>query len=99
MSLCIHMPASAKQRRQTINLRISGTQKALIDKAAEVSGRNRSEFMLDAASREAETVLLDRRYFLLPDPDFERFLRLLDKPSSANSRLQRLLRDKPAWER
>jgi uncharacterized protein (DUF1778 family) len=61
------MPGAAikdKTRRgETINLRVSQRQKIVIDRAAAALGRNRSDFMLDAASREAESVLLDRRYF------------------------------------
>jgi uncharacterized protein (DUF1778 family) len=46
-------------RRETINLRANQQQKALIDRAAEALGRSRSDFMLEIACREAETVLLD----------------------------------------
>lgn len=87
------------QRSQTINLRVSRAQKALIDKAAEALGRNRSDFMLDAASREAETVLLERRYFSLPPQEFRRFASLLDRPPASNSRLRRLLKTTPPWQK
>lgn len=50
---------------ETINLRASRNQKAIIDRAAEVLGRSRSEFMFDAECRKAETVLLGCRYFWL----------------------------------
>jgi len=54
-------------RGETINLRASRKQKVLIDRAAEALGRSRSDFMLDTACREAESVLLDRRYFTLSE--------------------------------
>lgn len=50
-----------RARGETINLRASSKQKAMIDRAAEALGRTRSDFMLDTACREAESVLLDRR--------------------------------------
>lgn len=50
-------------RGEMINLRASKKQKRLIDRAAELLGRTRSDFMLDTACREAKTVLLDGRYF------------------------------------
>src|ERR1041385_8087843 len=56
-----------RTRQGTINLRISDAQKELIDRAAQALGRNRSDFMLETACREAESVLLDRRYFALPE--------------------------------
>ena len=55
----------ATGRGETLNLRATRKQKALIDQAAEALGRSRSDFMLDIACREAESVLLDRRYFSL----------------------------------
>ena len=52
------MPAITTRTR-TINLRIGDERRALIDRAAEATGKDRTEFMLDAATREATTVLLD----------------------------------------
>lgn len=44
-----------------INIRVSKHTRALIDKAAEVLGRNRSEFVLDVVQERATQVLLDSR--------------------------------------
>jgi len=78
-------------RRETISVRASQKQKAIIDRAAEVLERNRSEFMLEAACREAETVLLDCRYFGLSMESFKRFTAMFDKPPASNPKLRRLL--------
>ena len=59
--------ASRKLRVENINLRVNRDQKALIDRAASALGRNPSDFMLEAACKEAESVLLDRRYFVLSE--------------------------------
>jgi uncharacterized protein (DUF1778 family) len=88
-----------EDRNQTINLRAKRSQKALIDRAAAALGRNRSDFMLDAACREAEAVLLDRRYFALPTEEFRRFTTMLDKPPASNPKLARLLKTTPPWEK
>jgi uncharacterized protein (DUF1778 family) len=96
------MPATSKPRQtrcETINLRVSRGQKTLIDRAAEALGRNRSDFMLEAACREAEVVLLDRRYFALPAEEFKRFTAMLDKPPASNPRLSRLLKTKAPWDK
>jgi uncharacterized protein (DUF1778 family) len=50
-------------RGVTITLRPDTAARALIDRAAEQLGKNRSEFMMEAARREATTVLLDQRLF------------------------------------
>ncbi|MDP8981268.1 MAG: DUF1778 domain-containing protein [Acidobacteriota bacterium] len=86
-------------RVETINLRASRKQKVLIDRAAETLGRSRSDFMLETACREAETVLLDRRYFSLSPDAFKRFTAMLDKPPASNPKLQRLLQTKAPWAR
>ena len=86
-------------RVETINLRASRKQKVLIDRAAETLGRSRSDFMLETACREAETVLLDRRYFSLSPDAFKRFIAMLDKPPASNPKLQRLLQTKAPWVR
>lgn len=90
---------NAHRRGEVINLRATRRQKVLIDRAAEALGRNRSDFMLDAACREAEAVLLDRRYFVLSEEDFRKFTALLDRPPKDNPRLHRLLQSKAPWDR
>jgi len=55
--------------------------------------------MLETACREAESVLLDRRYFILPEEQFRRFAAMLDKPPVSNPRLARLLRTRAPWEK
>ncbi len=91
--------APRKLRAENINLRVTRNQKMLIDRAADALGRNRSDFMLDAACQEAESVLLDRRYFVLSEAAFKRFTDLLDKPPASNPRLERLLRTKAPWDK
>ena len=88
-----------KARGENINLRVSRRQKSLIDRAAQALGRNRSDFMLETACREAESVLLDRRYFALPDEEFKRFTAMLDKPPVSNPRLARLLKARSPWDK
>jgi uncharacterized protein (DUF1778 family) len=86
-------------RGEIINLRASQRQKVLIDRAAEALGRSRSDFMLDTACREAESVLLDRRYFALSGDQFKRFKSILDNPPKDNPKLRRLLQSKAPWDR
>jgi uncharacterized protein (DUF1778 family) len=82
-----------------INLRADKSKRALIDRAAEAVGKNRSEFMLEAACREATNVLLDRTFFHLDEKTYKRFLAALDKSPASNPRLRRLLTSKSPWEK
>ena len=86
-------------RDVSINLRASRKQRSLIDRAAQALGKNRSDFMLEASCREAESVLLDRRYFALDAETFEQFTAMLDAAPATNPRLCRLLAEKAPWER
>ena len=84
--------------REAINLRIDRSQRARIDRAAAALGKTRSDFMLEAACREADAVLLDRRLFLVEEKEYRQFLAALDRPPAENKRLARLLRTRAPWD-
>lgn len=52
-------------RDAAINLRAMPEQRELIDRAASLLGKNRSDFMLEAACDRARSVLLDQVFFNL----------------------------------
>jgi uncharacterized protein (DUF1778 family) len=91
--------AQTQIRNESINLRISKRQKRLIDEAAELLDRSRSDFMLDVACREAEALLLDRNHFSLSDEKLKQFMAMLDEPPSQNVKLKKLLQSKAPWGR
>ena len=82
----------------SINIRAKARQRNLIDQAADKLGRSRSEFMLDAACRQAEEVLLDQTFFMVDAGTFEKLSALLDRPLPATDKLRRLLKTKAPWE-
>jgi len=88
-----------KTRDAAINIRALSHQRDLIDRAAEATGKNRSDFMLEAACRQAEEVLLDRRMFLLDDAAYSKFTSLLDRAPKDNAKLRALLSKKAPWDK
>ena len=60
--------------------------------------RSRSDFMLEAACREAQDVLLDQTFFTVDAGTFTQFQALLDKPLPPTDKLRRLLKTKAPWE-
>jgi uncharacterized protein (DUF1778 family) len=84
-------------RDAAINLRAFPEQRDLIDRAAHLMGKNRSDFMLEAACDKAQAVLLDQVYFNLDADTFQRFIDLLDAPPAPNPGLERLLAVKGPW--
>jgi len=65
-------------RDAAINLRALPEQRDLIDQAAKVLGKNRSDFMLEAACERAQSIMLDQLHFALDQTRFNRFVDLLD---------------------
>ena len=86
-------------RKAPINIRALDTQRSLIDRAAAIQNKSRSEFMLEAACREAENTLLDQRLFFLAKKEFKAFEDALSNPVTENEELMDLLSRKSPWEK
>ena len=71
-------------RDAAINLRALPEQRDLIDQAAHLLGKNRSDFMLEAACDKAQAVLLDQVFFSLDEAKFRAFTAMLDAPVQPN---------------
>jgi uncharacterized protein (DUF1778 family) len=85
--------------RDSLNLRIKPELRGLIDRAAQLSGKNRTDFVLDAARRAAEDALLDRTVFSVSPKAYAEFLKQLDAPPQPNDRLRRTMRAAAPWDR
>ena len=88
----------SQTRDVTINIRAKQSQRDLIDHAAEVQGKSRSEFMLESAYQKAQDVLLNRSFFGLDELKFKQFVALLDAPPKRDQKLHTLLETKSPWE-
>ena len=86
-------------RDAAINLRAHPEQRELIDQAAHLLGKNRSDFMLEAACDKAQSVLLDQVFFKLDAEKFRQFAKLLDAPPTRNPGLERLMAVKAPWSK
>lgn len=85
-------------KRDTLNIRIKPEVRGLIDRAAELLGKNRTDFVLDAARHAAEDALLDRTIITLNPKAFSEFLARLDAPPRPNTRLRKSLQTPAPWE-
>jgi uncharacterized protein (DUF1778 family) len=90
---------SAADTKGSINLRIETHTRQLIDDAAAVLGKTRTEFMIDSARKVAIDVLLDQRLFVLGPERYDAFVHALDNPPAPGPKLRSLLRRAPAWEK
>ncbi|HCF25368.1 MULTISPECIES: DUF1778 domain-containing protein [unclassified Novosphingobium] len=89
----------AAETKGSINLRVEGQTRQLIDDAAAVLGKTRTEFMIESARRQAIDVLLDQRLFTLGPAQYDAFVDALDHPPAPGPKLQSLLRRAPAWQK
>src|SRR5450631_742428 len=84
-------------RDAAINLRALPEQRDLIDHAATLLGKNRSDFMLEAACDKAQAVVLDQVFFNLDADKFRKFAKMLDATPARNPGLERLMAVNPPW--
>ena len=74
-----------------INLRVSPSAKALIERAAAIMGSTVSSFMLQNAYEAASRVVADNDTILLSQADFEAFIAAGENPPEPTEALIRLL--------
>jgi uncharacterized protein (DUF1778 family) len=92
------MPKVPTTRRDTLNLRIKPEERALIDRAATLTGKTRTDFVLEAARQAAEEALLDRTVFTVSPEAYAKFLARLDEAPKPNERLRRTMQSSAPWE-
>lgn len=85
--------------RSSLNLRIKPEDKILIDRAANAVGKNRTEFVLEAARRAAEETLADLRVINVSPEVYQEFMNKLDAPPSNNESLRKTMMSKSPWEK
>jgi uncharacterized protein (DUF1778 family) len=90
---------SAADTKGSINLRIEARTRQLIDDAAAILGKTRTEFMIESARRQAIDVLLDQQLFVLDSERHDAFMHALDNPPAPGPKLRSLMRRVPAWRR
>jgi len=90
-------PKAPFMRDAAINLRARPEQRDLIDQAAKLLGKNRSDFMLEAACDRAQSVMLDQVFFSLDAGKFRQFTKLLDARPTPSPGLERLMAVKAPW--
>lgn len=93
------MPSTHRHaKREPLNLRIKPEERALIDRAAKVRGKNRTSFVLEAARAAAEETLLDQTVITLSPAAHAAFLARLDEPPVPNERLRKTMQATRPWE-
>ena len=87
-------PVRGPAKDSRINVRVTSRQERLIRRAAAATDRSLTDFVLDSASRRAEEVLADRRWFVLSDAEWTAFEEAVDAPLEHASVLRELLTER-----
>ena len=86
-----------KPRKQT-QFRIPADKLDLIDRVARMEGRSRTDLVVEAATRYAEEVLLDKTDFPWPAGDFAAFEAALAAPAAPSDYVRKARRKPRVWE-
>ncbi len=90
--------ANRAHELKAVNLRVREDTRSLIDKAASIQGRSRTDFMIEAARRAAEDAILDQRVIMVSQESYDHFLAILERPPEVSEELVKLMRTKAPWD-
>jgi len=82
----------------SVNILIPPEIRGLIDRAAALSGTDRTDFILAAARAAAEEKLVDQREIRVSQKAYAQFLSRLDQPPRFNKRIRQTMNASVPWE-
>jgi uncharacterized protein (DUF1778 family) len=92
------MARSTQRKDHPLSMRIADADIAIIDRAASLRGRSRTEFMRDAAVRTAEEVIMENTVIRMSPEGFAAFVDMLDRPARPVPEMVELLKRSAPWE-
>jgi uncharacterized protein (DUF1778 family) len=84
-------------RSARLGLRTTPQQEAVLRRAAAVSNKSMTNFILDSACLAAEQTLMDQRLFMVSPDQALTLLELLDRPAQDNPGLADLFSRQAPW--
>jgi uncharacterized protein (DUF1778 family) len=92
------MTVSAKRKEHPISMRLPQADIAIIDRAAALRGRSRTDFVREAAVNAAEDALMESRLIRMSRAGFADFAAILSRPADPVPELVELLKRPALWE-
>ena len=92
------MAANAERKEHPISMRLPEADLAMIDRAAGLRGRSRTDFVREAAVRAAEDVLMENRLIRMSPEGFADFMAALSGPATAVPEMVELAKRPAPWE-
>ena len=92
------MPRAVERKEHPLSMRLPEIDIAIIDRAAALRGRSRTDFMRDAAVRAAEDVLMETAPIRMSPGGFKAFMAALSGPATAVPEITELFARPAPWE-
>ena len=92
------MVATAERKEYPISMRLPEADVAMIDRAATLRGRSRTDFVRDAAVRAAEEVVMEQSLIRMSPQGFAGFIEVLAAPAAPVPEMVELARRPAPWE-
>ena len=92
------MATNAERKEHPISMRLPEADIAMIDRAAGLRGRSRTDFVREAAVRAAEDVLMENRLIRMSAEGFNEFMAILSAPAAVVPEMAELARRPAPWE-
>jgi uncharacterized protein (DUF1778 family) len=89
--------SNAQTKDHPLSLRLPQADLALIDRAARLKGRSRTEFMRDASVREAEMTIMDDMLVSMTEAGYSSFVAAIEAPAQVNEKLLQALKRPSKW--
>ena len=93
------MTRAAQRKDHPLSMRLPDSDLAIIDRAAQLRGRSRTEFMRDAAVRSAEDIIMENTFIRMSPQGFGAFVAALDAPAMPVAALVEVLSRPAPWEK
>jgi uncharacterized protein (DUF1778 family) len=87
-----------KRKDHPLSMRLPETDIAIIDRAATLRGRSRTDFVREAAVRAAEDVLLETMPIRMSSAGFKAFVEVLSLPARPVPEMVELFERTAPWE-
>lgn len=92
------MPHAVKRKEHPLSMRLPEADIAIIDRAASLRGRSRTDFVREAAVRAAEDALMETAPIRMSQAGFKAFMAALSGPPATVPEMIALFRRKAPWE-
>ncbi len=86
-------------KRETLSIRIKPEERDIIDRAARMRGKNRTDFILDAVRSAAEETLYNQTVIMAGPDIYANFLARLDMQPCPNVRLCKTMQTPAPWDK